>query len=135
MVTIADVADPFLILSVGIGVAAFVLLIITSVEALVLRWGFNWGSFRRSLSDSLVINLTSAAVGVVLLIISLPLLNWGVGLALLVLLALTVLIEGAVLTLLKRHPWRKTWVAAIVINVVSYALIYAVILVGSPPQI
>jgi uncharacterized membrane protein YvlD (DUF360 family) len=128
MLTIADVVDPFLILSIGVGAAAFVLLIITSIEALILRWGFNWGSFRRSLIDSLVINLTSAAVGVVLLIISLPLLSWGVGLALVVFLVLTVLVEGAVLTLLKRHPWRKTWVAAIAINVASYALIYAVVL-------
>ena len=40
------------------------------------------------------------------------------------------LIEGAVLTVLKRHPLRQTWIAAVAVNTVSYTfqLVLAVVL-------
>jgi hypothetical protein len=132
MLTTADTGAGWLFFYLGVGLiaAAVLLFIIIFIEALVLR-GLKWGSFRLSFIDSLVINLTSATFGVIFLFISIPLLNRGVGIALLVFLPLTVLIEGGMLTLLKRHPWRKTWVATIAINVVSYALLYVLALVLS----
>jgi hypothetical protein len=38
--------------------------------------------------------------------------------------AVTVLIEGGMLTALKRHPLRQTWTAAVAINVASYAFLF-----------
>jgi hypothetical protein len=38
-----------------------------------------------------------------------------------------VLIEGVILTLVKRHPLRQTWIAAVAINVVSFAFIYVLL--------
>jgi hypothetical protein len=44
--------------------------------------------------------------------------------------AFTVLIEGALLTIKKpRHPLRQAWIAAVAINVVSYAFLSVVLVV------
>lgn len=128
MLTIADVGTGWFLLSLGLGLIFFAVLlsIIIFIEALVLR-GLKWGSFTRSFIDSLVINLISATIGIMFLFIGIPSLYYDVGIVLLVFLALTVLIEGGVLTLLKRHPWRITWLAAIVINGVSYAFLYVLL--------
>jgi hypothetical protein len=127
MCTIADVAAPWWI-SLGLFIAIGLLLIIAFIEALVLR-GLKWGSLRVSFIDSLVINLLSAMVGVLLFAFSGTALNQGWAPLLLILGTLTVLIEGVILTLMKRHPLRQTWIAAVAINVVSYAFLY-VLLVG-----
>ncbi len=135
MYTLADVVGPWFALSLGAVIAVGLLFIIVLIEALVLR-GLKWGSFRLSLIDSFVINLTSATVGGLLFVLFAVVgaLNLGVAPLFLIFGALTVLIEGAMLTVLKRHPLRQTWTAAVAVNVVSYALllVLAVVLGLSP---
>jgi hypothetical protein len=119
MYTVADSADPFLVLYLGLFLTIVLLLIIAFIEALVLR-GLKWGSLRTSFVDSVVINAISAMVGVLLLVFSGTSLNLEWAPLPLILGALTMLIEGVVLAFMKRHPLRQTWIAAVLINVVSY---------------
>jgi VIT1/CCC1 family predicted Fe2+/Mn2+ transporter len=130
MYTIADTGGAYFSWVYGLTAVIFVSVSIILIEMLVLR-GLKWGSLRASFVDSVVINLISAIVGVffAVLAFSLTSLNLGFAPLLLILGAFTVLIEGAILTLMKRHPLRQTWIAAVVINVVSYAFLY-VVLVG-----
>ncbi len=90
MYTLADVGAGwfFLTLALGTVAAAGLFLSIALVEALVLR-GLKWGSFRLSFVDSVVINLTSATIGVVLFAFSAQALNLGAAPLLLLFGALT----------------------------------------------
>ena len=127
MYTLADAAGWYFLAPLFGAVAAVgFLFIIVILEALVLR-GLKWGSLKLSFVDSAVINLTSGFVGALLFAFSAPLVNQGTAFLLLVFGALTVLIEGGMLTLLQRHPARQTWTAAIAINVVSYAFLFVVV--------
>lgn len=126
MYTLGDVIDPFFFLAFGAVVAAGFFFIIVLIEALVLR-GLKWEPFRLSFLDSLVINLTSTAFGVLLFAFSAWTLNQGAAALLLLSGVLSVLIEGGVLTLLKRHPLRQTWTAAVAINAASYAFLFVLV--------
>ena len=94
------------------------------IEAVVYM-AFKWGNFKRSYKDAFLVNLITTLVGFGLLVVQ-PNLQRGNVLSqpsgfLGVAFVLSVLIEGAVLLRLKRHPARRTWLVAIVSNVVSYA--------------
>jgi hypothetical protein len=130
MYVIADTGGAYFSWAYGLTAVIFVSVSIILIEMLVLR-GLKWGSLRASFVDSFVVNLISAMVGVFFAVLAFSLTSLTLGFAplLLILGAFTVLIEGAVLTLMKRHPLRQTWIAAVVINVVSYAFLY-VLLVG-----
>ncbi|MGA7077026.1 MAG: hypothetical protein WBZ42_10890 [Halobacteriota archaeon] len=65
-------AGRLLALGVGLIFVAVLLLIIILIEALILR-GLKWESFTHSFIDSLMINLISAAFGVVFLFVGAPL--------------------------------------------------------------
>jgi hypothetical protein len=109
--------------------------VIVLIEAIVLRL-LKWGSFGRSLRDSLYVNFASLLVGLVIGVIALmvfpnllfyPLSNWlpfifGVPNWL-----LSVLIEGWLLGRLEHYEPRRTWTAALVINMVSYLFIGGVL--------
>jgi len=101
-------------------------LIIILMETLVLR-GLKWGSQWASFTDSVIVNIVSALAGVFLFAFSGTALNLGLAPLLLILGTLTVLIEGVILTLMKRHPLHQTWIAAVAINVVSFAFIYVLL--------
>ncbi len=149
MFVIADVAaGPFLLVSVVAG--GLVLLAISLLEALVL-WLISWGSFRQALRDSLIINLGSGLVGLLLSVFGSGLWQtcgydparggrWceqlvSPGVILIGFWALTVLIEGGLLTLLTKQPPRKIWTAALAINIVSYLLLGALTLLTGEPLI
>jgi hypothetical protein len=143
MFVIADVAAGPAFALFGLLVGGLFLLAIVLVEAVVL-WRLRWGSFGRSLRDSLIANVGSALVGLLLsnfasnwwqvcgydparggrwceqLVSPLMLLVWAW--------LLSVLIEGALLMLLTNHSRRKTWTAALAINLASYVLIGALAL-------
>jgi hypothetical protein len=143
MFVIADVAAGPAIVLFGLVIGGLFLLVIALVEGIVL-WRLRWGSFGRSLRDSLIVNLGSGLVGLLLinyasnlwqvcgydparggrwceqLVSPLMLLVWAW--------LLSVLIEGGLLMLLAKHPARKIWTAALVINVVSYLIIGALAL-------
>jgi uncharacterized membrane protein YjjP (DUF1212 family) len=105
-------------------IVLFVIIIL--METLVLR-GLKWGSQWASFTDSVIVNIVSALAGVFLLAFSGTALKLGLEPLLLILGTLTVLIEGVILTLMKRHPLRQTWIAAVAINVVSFAFIYVLL--------
>ena len=138
MPIIADVAAGPAILIFGLIVGGGLLLAIGMVEAIML-WLLKWGSFWRSLRDSLIVNGASALVGIVMYVLGTPrevysgydparggriyeqfpptippllaaLLAWG----------LSVAIEGGLLFLLAKRPAGQTWRAALAMNIVSY---------------
>jgi hypothetical protein len=148
MFVIADVAVGPIILFGGLTLGLVVFLPIVLVESLVL-WRLSWGSFRRSLGDSAIVNLASTLVGLVLFALfvqtafqcvrvpagdgqhTVNSCGWVVPplLGLVALWALSVAIEGGVLLLLKRHAPRQTWIAALAVNAVSYLLLGLLLLV------
>jgi hypothetical protein len=146
MPIIADVAAGPAILIFGVVVGGTLLLAIVLIEAIVL-WLLKWGSLWRSLRDSLIVNVASALVGGVMYVLGTPrdiytgydparggriyeqlppsippllagLLAWG----------LSVAIEGGLLFLLARRPAYQIWTSALVINIVSYALLGMLVL-------
>jgi len=132
MLIIGDVAVGPAIFFVGLAFGLMVFVPIWIVETLVL-WGLKWGSFGRALLDALIANIASTVFGLVFFTLfsntSIRLTNspilWFIALA-----ALSILIEGGVLLLLKRHPPRKTWTSAIAANLASYALLGLLALVS-----
>jgi hypothetical protein len=119
---LVDVAGPSLpVIVIGLLV---LFLGIPLIEAGVYM-AFKWGNFKRSYKDAFLVNLITTLVGFGLLVVQ-PNLQRGNVLSqpagfLVVAFGLSVLIEGAVLLRLKRHPARLTWLVAIVSNIVSYA--------------
>jgi hypothetical protein len=139
---IADVAVAPIILASGVTAGVTVFLPIVLIESLIL-WRLRWGSFRRSLVDSAMINIASTLCGLVFFVMftltlfqcvrvpagdgihSVNSCGWLVSplIGLVALWALTVAIEGGVLLLLKRHARRQTWIAALASNTASYVLL------------
>lgn len=116
-----DVAGPGLVVVFGLGALIVVLPAIILVEAIVLRL-LRWGTLWKSLLDAFLMNLASSVVGACVFSLGfLALTAEALWTSLLVSGVLSVLIEGGVLMLLKRHPARQTWTAALVTNVVTYA--------------
>ena len=119
---LVDVAGPSLpVIIIGLIV---LFLGIPLIEAGVYM-AFKWGNFKRSYTDAFLVNLITTIVGFGLLVVQ-PNLQRGNLLSqpqgfLVVAFGVSVLIEGAVLLRLKRHPARRTWLVTIVSNVVSYA--------------
>ena len=123
---LADAAGPMLFVALFGVFGLFLLPTIFIAEAIVLlvmRWGTVW----RCLLDAALANLASSLFGFVglcgvitgaepdsvLAWVALLIVAWGV----------SILIEGAVLRALKRHPTRQTWLASLITNSVSYALL------------
>jgi hypothetical protein len=129
MPILADaIAGPVVVL---LGLAAFGLLVllIALVEAVVL-WLLKWGGLWQALRDAFLMNVVSALVGFVLNLFAG---DWDAISPLVPLLVawlLSVLVEGAVLMLLRRHPPRLTWLAAVAANVASYAIIGLLMITG-----
>jgi len=119
-IPVFDVAGPgVVLLVVGMGLLALCILtvLIVVAEAAVLFF-LKWGTFKRSLLASLVMNLVTTLIGGGLMFL---LSNTYLGL--LVDFLLSVLIEGGVLLLFNRETVRKNWIAALAANAVSYLLI------------
>lgn len=115
-----DIAGPGLLYAMAGG--ALLMLcgsgLILLVESLIL-WLLKWGSFKRSLLASFVINLSTSILGIGIVAFTI---QWGVW-GLLIDFGLSVLIEGAILMLLKRNAARENWVAALAANGASYLLV------------
>ncbi len=150
MLIIGDVAIGPTILFGGLALGLVVFVPIVIVEALAL-WGLKWGSFRRALLDALIANAASAIFGLVFFTVfftasfqcrriptadgqhSVQSCDWTISpiLWFIAMVVLSILIEGGVLALLKRHPPRKIWTSAIAANLASYALLGLLALVGA----
>lgn len=114
-----DAGGPILL--AGFGILAY--LVLSLLESVVLRL-LRWGTYWRSLLASLLMNLPSTLAGFGLI--------WLVGFSSLnrlgmwlvpVTWALSVVIEGGVLVLMKRDGGRQNWTAALAANSASYLLL------------
>jgi hypothetical protein len=112
-------------------------LLIILLEAAVLRL-LRWGTFQRSLLDAFLMNLASTVIGGV--IVAVFLFTETTPRVLLALLggwALSIGIEGATLMLInairktERHPAGQIWLASLVANTASYALLGILVLFGT----
>ena len=118
---LADVGGP--ILFAGFGVVAYLVLFL--LESIVLRL-LKWGTFGRSLLASLLMNLPSTLVGFWLIwVVEFSRLNRLQFLLIPATWALSVVIEGGVLVLMKRDGGRQNWMAALAANTASYLLLLA----------
>jgi hypothetical protein len=114
-------------------VAVVGLMAVVVLEGLVLR-GLRWGGLGRSLLDSLIMNIFSAAVGILL-----PLLIEDAGgglpdiagalLCLPIAWALSVVVETTALSLIRRMGFRAVARPVVLANLASYVLIGVVILI------
>jgi hypothetical protein len=145
MFVVGDVAAGPAIFLFGVVAGVILVFVIALVEAAVLRL-LSWASFWRSLLDSFVMNLVSALAGLVLNVFAADyyqscgyspdrggrFCEWLVSPWALLALAwlLSVLVEGGVLLLLRRRAARQTWLAALVANIASYALIGLLMALG-----
>ena len=150
MLIIGDVAIGPTILFGGLAFGLILFVPILIIEALAL-WGLKWGSFGRTLVDALLANVASAIFGLVFFTVffsvsfqcrrvptadgqhSVQSCDWTISPAVwfIAMAALSILIEGGVLLLLRRHPARRTWRSAVLENVASYVLLAVLALVGA----
>jgi hypothetical protein len=114
----------YAVFSILLDLTAFALVVL--LEAAVLR-KMKWDSFWRSFRDSLVINLFSAIVGLILRFSFPP---WDIFsdmpssfLRVVLLWALSVLIEGALLSIIRHRPMKESFHAAFFANISSYVLL------------
>ena len=124
-----------LVLLALLGLGLIVLFAVILLESLVLR-RLGWGSLGRCLVDSLIMNITSTVSGVLLgslLRIDLFLLRSTglLGFLLLASLGLSVIIEGGVISLVRKRGFRETLKPVLYINLASYALFIVFIAVSN----
>jgi hypothetical protein len=140
---LADVAiAPFIFLG-GIVFVPVLLALVVLVEGIV-AWRMKWADFRLSLRDVFIANLVSTLVGVALetlfsvSVYQCPYLpvdqgrhvaricSWVISPLILypLLCLISVAIEGAILLRFKRAAPRRTWIVAVVANVVSYLILF-----------
>jgi hypothetical protein len=121
LVPIFDVAGPGLVVGLLAFGAAFVFLLfllIVLVETVALQL-LRWGDFRSSLKASILMNLASTLLGLVLLWLVPALGFLGIAIAW----VLSVLIEWLVLNRLHHGENRRSLVIATVANLASYLLL------------
>jgi len=109
--------------------------VIILLEAIVL-YLLKWSSAGRSLRDSAIVNCVSLLIGIVIGVIAVmtfpyltfrPLSDWLPFIFGVPMWVLSVLIEGWLLGRLEHYEPRRTWTAALVINIVSYLFIGVVL--------
>lgn len=126
-----------LLLQGGLALAAAIaiFLVITFVEAIVLRF-INWGDMWQSLFDSLVINFITTIVGIMAAITAFGFLDAVFGLPdtlgellpqMILLWAITILIEGILLGVIRKRSFNETWGASLIINTCSYLMLAVII--------
>jgi hypothetical protein len=120
-IVLLDVASPGLILLIaGGGVLLLIIVnfVIVLLEGLLL-WGMKFGTFKRSLTASFLMNLVSTSIGFKVFLFN-PNLGY---MGLLIDFALSILIEGAILYLFSPGQGWKTWIRAFFVNLASYVFI------------
>ncbi len=105
-----------------IGVAVLLFIGIVLLEAAILRQ-MDWPSTRAALLDSFLVNLVTTILGLILGFWDAVFLSPGMWVVLWV---MSVVIEGVLLQIIKRQAVRKTWEACLVMNIVSYIVLYVI---------
>jgi hypothetical protein len=116
-----DVASPGMVLgmlALTIGALFILFLLIVVIESTALQL-LAWDTFRKCLRASFWMNLASTAVGFFFLTL-IP--KYGLP-GLILALALSIVIEGLVLSRRKPGETRRNWLAAVVANLASYLLL------------
>ncbi len=115
-----DVAGPGLLFVAAGGILAMCAAsaFIIVLEGIIL-WRLRWGTLLRSLLASFGMNFATSTIGLAVVPFTLPL---GIP-GLIIDLVLSILIEGLVLTLLKRGANRENWLGALIGNLASYLLV------------
>ncbi len=121
------------LLGLAIGGAVLLFLGIAFLEGVILMY-MDWPSILTALLDSFLANLATTILGVlvwwftssvfyddIFLSPGMWFVMWGVSMA----------IEGGLLQLIRRQPAQKTWTAAFIMNIVSYAGLYRLYTFGS----
>lgn len=119
-----DAAAPGLIVGVMI-IFMLIIIVLEAVTMLIMKYNKAGKAFL----DSLLINLVSMGAGFLILLLGVGKLGiiGNAYINLLALFAITVLVEFAVLFLLNRRiPIRKTLLAAVIINIISYLFYYLI---------
>jgi len=119
-----DVAGPGILIAAAIfsfGALVVLTLFISLAESIVM-FLLKWDKYGRSLLASLLMNVTSTIFGGILIAIGALYSSF---LWLAAAFALSVLIEGGILMLMKRGAARQNWIASLLSNIVSYVLIIA----------
>lgn len=128
-----DAGGPLLLVIVFGGVGLLLLPLLFIIEGAALL-ALKWGSAKRCLLDAIYMNLASTLLGsfaVCGLLFNTPQLDTrGTLLFILITWAISVLVEGTILALLKRHPPRKTWLTALAANTISYALLVLLVVLA-----
>jgi hypothetical protein len=117
-----DVAGPGVLIAAAVfslGALIVLTLIITVAESVVMLL-LKWGTYRRILLASLLMNVTSTIFGGVLIAVGLFARSY---ISLAIAFVLSVLIEGGVLMLMKRGAARQNWIVSLSANLVSYLFI------------
>jgi hypothetical protein len=116
-----DIAGPGLLSpSADIGLPVFCLsvLIIIGIESLALLQ-LKWGTFKRAVLCSIVMNLVTFVIGIGVVPFTLEMGLWG----LLIDFVISVCIEFIILMTFKRGAMRENWNAALTANAASYLLV------------
>jgi hypothetical protein len=104
----------------------FIVLAILLEAGIMLLMKYTSG-IKKALTDSLLVNLASLAIGFVLLEAFDNFFGYYTIFSVVVLYAITVLIEFFLLRLLNRqHSNRQTWLVVMVMNLVTYTLLYMI---------
>ena len=135
MPIIADVAVGPAFVLVGLLFGARLFIPVVAAEALVLRL-LKWGSFWRCLRDSLIVNFATTLVGLVLAVVFLSVewYTWPPFILGVMGWALSILIEACLLGWLEHYEVRRTDIAAVAINTVSYLLLAGFVVFLFPSQ-
>jgi hypothetical protein len=128
-----DTGGPLLLVIVFGGIGLALLPVLFIVEGLAM-FALKWGSAKRCLLDAVYMNLASTLLGLFaacgLLSNMLHLDTQGSLLFILITWTISVVVEGAILALLKRHPPRQTWLTAMAVNTISYALLVLLVVLA-----
>jgi hypothetical protein len=134
--TLLDAGGPVLLLAIfGVG-GLVAIVVIFVIEAIVLVL-MKWAPLGRSVLDAILMNLASTLVGLIGIcgLFTLPLggsnLDFTGGIIFLVVtFIVSVVVEALVLTWLRRHPPRQTWLTSLVANGVSYVALLTLLVLA-----
>jgi hypothetical protein len=123
LVGVADVYLPGLILPLlnefglfGLGVFLVVLLLLETLVLVLVKWA----GFGNALLAALFMNLVSTIIG---LILDFTLWDWQLWWVILIAFAVSVIVEGGVLMLMRRTTPRLNIIAALAANLASYLIL------------
>ncbi|MBC7873610.1 MAG: hypothetical protein H7Y01_06430 [Ferruginibacter sp.] len=104
----------------------FMILCILAEAGVMIAMKYN-RSFKKTFLDALLVNIASLVIGFILIEYAGSFFNSYEAPVLLILYAVTVLVEFGLLYLLnKKHPLRSTFIVSLVMNIPTYIILYLI---------